>query len=82
MELSYYFYTDFKTREEIDEFLLEQARKVVGDRGDIKISRQEESEEGEGDTLDFSCKSFWISTNLSFVQDIAKEFDLDVNFVC
>ncbi|MBU7319159.1 hypothetical protein [Paenibacillus oleatilyticus] len=80
MELSYYFYTDFQTREEIDEFLLEQARKAVEDRADFKISRQEESEEGEGDTLDFICKSFCVSTNLSFVQDIAKEFDLDVNF--
>ncbi|MGF9913835.1 hypothetical protein ABEX47_00025 [Paenibacillus ehimensis] len=80
MDLTYYFYTDFQTREEIDEFLLAQARKAVEDHAYFKISRQKESEEGDGDTLDFSCKSFWVSTNLSFVTDTAKEFDLDVNF--
>ncbi|TKH40943.1 hypothetical protein C1I60_23435 [Paenibacillus terrae] len=80
MELSYYFYTHFQTREETDEFLISQARKVMEDNVDLKISRQEESEDGEGDTLDFSCKSFGVSTNLHFVQDISKEYDLNVNF--
>ena len=80
MELSYYFYTQLKRREDIDEFLIGLMNGIVDNENKLKINRHEESEEGEGDTLEFSCKFFSISTNLHYVKEISEEYHLKVNF--
>ncbi|GIO95276.1 hypothetical protein J14TS5_03620 [Paenibacillus lautus] len=80
MELSYFFYTYFKTREETEDFLLEQIKSIIDDHFTLRVSRQEESEEGEGDTLDFTCNYFGVNTNLRLVQETCEEFSLNLNF--
>ncbi|NPC93923.1 hypothetical protein HOO54_17305 [Bacillus sp. WMMC1349] len=80
MELSYYFYTQLKNREDIDALLLGLMKEIIDGENELNIWRREESEEGEGDTLEFSCESFSVSTNLHFVKDISKEYHMKVNF--
>ncbi|MFT8349938.1 MAG: hypothetical protein ABF685_13515 [Clostridium saccharoperbutylacetonicum] len=80
MELSYYFYTQLKKREDIDDFLIGLMNGIVDNENKLKINRHEESEEGEGDTLEFSCKFFSVSTNLHYVKDTSEEYHMKINF--
>ena len=80
MELSYYFYNELKKREDIDELLISLMNEIKKETGKLQIVRREESEEGDGDTLDIISDLFSIETDLHYVKDTCKEYHMKLNF--
>lgn len=80
MELSYYFYNELKRREDIDELLISLMNETKKESDKLKIVKRDESEEGEGDTLDIVSDLFSIETDLHYVKDTCEEYNMKLNF--
>ncbi|MEK3697280.1 hypothetical protein NYE33_09905 [Paenibacillus sp. FSL R10-2199] len=53
---------------------------VMGNESGISFTQQEESEEGEGDTLYVKCNFFSFTTTQFNVKSISRDFDIEVNY--
>ncbi|MEK3669052.1 hypothetical protein [Paenibacillus sp. FSL R10-2771] len=80
MEITYYFSNNVLKREEIENSLLQLVENVMGNESDISFTQQEESEEGEGDTLYVKCNFFSFTTTQFNVKSISRDFDIEVNY--
>lgn len=52
----------------------------MGNESGISFTQQEESEEGEGDTLYVKCNFFSFTTTQFNVKSISRDFDIEVNY--
>lgn len=80
MEMTYYFFNNFQGSEEVEEFLLHHVENLIGNKSDLRFEKQEESEEGEGDTLYVKCDFFSFTTTLFDVKNISRDYDINVNY--
>ncbi|MGE7943711.1 hypothetical protein ACQKNB_16660 [Lysinibacillus xylanilyticus] len=80
MEITYYFYNHFHSREGIEDFLLDQVKNITGNENNLSYTKQEESEEGEGDTLYVKCDFFSFTTTLFDVKSVSRDYDLKINY--
>ncbi|UPK44546.1 hypothetical protein [Paenibacillus pabuli] len=80
MEMTYYFFNNFHGSEEVEDFLLHHVGNLIGDKSALRFAKQEESEEGEGDTLYVKCDFFSFTTTLFDVKNISRDYDVNVNY--
>lgn len=80
MEITFYYYNQFDSKEESEEFLLYQLENVTGSKNEFIYKKQEESEEGEGDTLYVKCDFFSFTTTLFDVKNVSRDYDVGINY--
>jgi len=80
MEMTYYFFNNFYGSEEVKDFLLHQVENTIENKSTLRFAVQEESEEGEGDTLYVKCDFFSFTTTLFDVKNISRDYDVDINY--
>ncbi|WP_046216684.1 hypothetical protein [Paenibacillus wulumuqiensis] len=80
MEMTYYFFNNFHRSEEVEDFLLHHVESLIENKSTLKFTKQEESEEGEGDTLYVKCDFFSFTITLFDVKNISRDYDVNVNY--
>lgn len=79
VDITFYFYNNYLL-EEFEAYLLQHMKSITASNGGFIYTAQEESEEGEGDTFYVKCDYFSFNTSLFNVNNISRDYRLEINY--